>query len=72
MHITRLKRGYRIRLTDSEYSALVLLVNLGQADMESMNEFDWDDLKKDDPVKVRGLEKSFSDIPAMSIDEDSR
>lgn len=40
MKITRLKRGYRIRLSDSEFSALQAMVSLGEAYMEGMDEIE--------------------------------
>lgn len=52
MKITRLKRGYRIRCSDSEYAAIVHLTILGQGDYEAMEEWDNENL---DPAVKRGI-----------------
>lgn len=44
MKITRLKKGYRIRLSDSEMEALKLLCRHGDADVENMTESDINEL----------------------------
>jgi hypothetical protein len=50
--ITRLKRGYRIRCSDSEFAALSLLVTYGHSDMEALMEEGEADLS---PAQRRGL-----------------
>ena len=72
MHVTRLKHGYRIRLNDSEYAALVHLVVLGRGDVEAMTDIDWAHLKEDDPAAARGLAGTFAEYSALSVDEDRR
>ena len=74
MKITRLKRGYRINLSDSEYAALVHLIGLGQGDMEGMNESDWEYLGEDDDGKaiIRGWDATFSRIAPMVVTDDRR
>lgn len=47
MKITRLKNGYRIRLSDSEFNAVGSLVGLGEAYMEGMDDVERDDTERD-------------------------
>lgn len=70
MKITRLKKGYRIAVTDTEFEALSFLVMHGQGDMEGV-----------DPKKEHGLhgrvarlltDGRFGEHRAMRIDEDRR
>jgi hypothetical protein len=44
MKITRLKKGYRINLSDSEYAALLDLVIRGEGELEGMGDYEWDEL----------------------------
>tara|TARA_Y100001963_G_C6538044_1_gene334176 strand:- start:196 stop:402 length:207 start_codon:yes stop_codon:yes gene_type:complete len=54
MKITRLKRGYRINMSDIEYELYLRLMDSGMADMQ--------DLDLDDPIeryfdRINGTEK---------------
>ena len=54
MKITRLKRGYRIHMSDIEYELYLRLMDSGMADMQ--------DLDLDDPIeryfdRINGTEK---------------
>lgn len=52
MKITRLKRGYRIKLSDSEFAALQDLCTRGEGEVEALEPWEDDELEPD--VK-RGL-----------------
>jgi hypothetical protein len=47
MKVTRLKKGYRIRLTDREMDALNTMMTLGEAYMEGMDDIERDETEKD-------------------------
>jgi hypothetical protein len=47
MKITRLKTGYRIRLSDSEFRAVSSLISLGEAYMEGMSDEERDETERD-------------------------
>lgn len=47
MKIVRLKRGYRINLSDSEFNAVAHLVSLGEAYMEGMSDQERDETERD-------------------------
>ena len=68
MKVTRLWRGMRIRLTDPEYRALVLLVELGLANLETARAMA-------ESASVRGHLRSQrwrSEAGPLRIDEDRR
>lgn len=72
MKITRLKRGYRIGLTDTEFEALCVLVNKGQTDFEGVDISAEYGSVYGKPV-ARLLEQGrFSFRAAMQVDEDRR
>lgn len=54
MKITRLKSGYRIRLSDSEFDALHVLVGYGEGDVNAMEDHEW---KGFTASEKRGLNK---------------
>lgn len=68
MKITRLKKGVRISLTDSEFEALRHLVQLGKSDIEG------DDMQLAglSPAGKRAIRARFSEINCFHIDEDRR
>jgi hypothetical protein len=67
--IVRLKKGYRIRLSDSEFKAIGSLVSLGEAYMEGMDDTERDDTERDMGratfIKVTGP-------GSWAVDEDRR
>lgn len=69
MKVTRLKKGYRLRLSDTEFEALATLVEHGQADLCG------EDLTQH-PLARRVAtcieSGTFSAMDAMGIDEDRR
>lgn len=69
MKITRLKRGYRISLSDAEFGVLAYLAGDGQCGLngEDLNNYPLSAAEK--AVIRRGR---FSEIDAMRIDEDRR
>jgi hypothetical protein len=69
MKITRLKKGYRIRLTDREFKATSSLVSLGEAYMEGMDDVERDDTEKD---MGRAAYKRVTGPGSWAIDEDRR
>jgi hypothetical protein len=69
MKITRLKKGYAIRLSDGEFEALTRLVEHGQSDFEGVN------LKREYGVsgaELRAFRGRFALRAAMGVDEDRR
>ena len=66
MKVTRLKRGYRIHLSDSEYRALCLLVNEG---IEGFAPNDWSGMGPSEKVACR---RTFSRVDCLDIDDDRR
>jgi hypothetical protein len=68
MKIVRLKRGYKIRLNDSEYAALFELCTRGDGDMEGLSEWDWEQIGAD--VK-RGL-RTVTGRGSWALAEDRR
>ncbi|MGO8914450.1 MAG: hypothetical protein ACLQJR_00920 [Stellaceae bacterium] len=69
MKIIRLKRGYRISLSDGEFEALSLLVEYGtEADEEQRDEF----LALASSGAKRALKGRFALREPMEIDEDRR
>lgn len=69
MKITRLKRGYRIRMNDGEFNAVGHLISLGEAYMEGM-----DEVEHDDTVREMGR-ATFAKITgsgSWAVDEDRR
>lgn len=68
MKITRLKRGYRINLSDSEYQALCQLVSWGTGEWEGLSQWDLDCL---DPMVKRGLH-SFDSHACMAVTDNRR
>ena len=70
MKITRLKRGYRLRLSDSEFDALEFLVNHGQADWGTVSTEEYTTMP---PAVRRVLDFGrLSEIGWARIDEDRR
>jgi hypothetical protein len=69
MKITRLRRGYRIHLSDTEFRALCFLVNLGATDLEGMNDHEVPGTLAMKRLLFRGR---FAEFAAMGIDEDRR
>lgn len=65
MKITRLRRGYRIHLSDSEFEALMDLATRGQGEIEAMNEAEWAGLEPD--IK-RGL-KTITGRGSWAVDD---
>jgi hypothetical protein len=65
MKITRLKRGYRIRVSDSEFEALVDLTTLGENELD---EDGYDDLST---KSKRGM-KSITGSGSWATAEDRR
>jgi myo-inositol-hexaphosphate 3-phosphohydrolase len=68
--ITRLKRGYRINLSDAEFQALEFLVSHGQGDMAGV------DLREEYNLGGRIIDLlesgRFSEFAALAVDEDRR
>ena len=69
MKITRLKRGYRISLSDSEFAALSFLIQHGQCDMEGVDPEDWGVIGKPRDHLMNGR---LGMINALVVDEDRR
>jgi len=65
MKITRLRKGYRINLSDSEFEALCLLVQHGESDIDGVSRAI--DLGFVSPAAKRALDKI-----RMSVDDDRR
>ena len=68
MKVTRLKRGYRINLSDAEFEALEHLVMLGKSDMEGADE----QLDFLSHRARHAMEKDFLSGDCLAIDEDRR
>ncbi len=69
MKITRLKRGYRISLSDGEFEALSLLVDHGvSASVEEGDEF----LATASPAAKRAFKGRFALREPMEVDENRR
>lgn len=70
MKITKLKRGYRVTLSDGEFDALDHLVALGMADVAG------DELNQTVNLSPGGrraiISGRFSMLAAMHVDEDRR
>jgi hypothetical protein len=69
MKITRLRNGYRIRLSDTEFEALAVLVDHGQADLTG------EDLDQHPiPKRVASCIQTgtFSVLNPLAVDEDRR
>jgi hypothetical protein len=66
--VTKLKRGYVIRLSDSEFGALEYLVQLGQTDLEG-EDLSWHPLT---PAVKRAINGRFMERAAMAVDDDRR
>ena len=47
MKIDRLKRGYRIRLSDSEFAALQDVVTRGEGEYQCLNDYEWSEMEAD-------------------------
>lgn len=69
MKITRLKKGFRIRLSDSEFKAVGSLVSLGEAYMEGMDDVERDETEKD---MGRAAYNRVTGPGSWAIDEDRR
>ncbi len=69
MNVTRLKQGYRIRLSDSEMEALEMLVGMGLMETEK---YDPKELQVSPSAKRVLNSPRWQDIALMSIDEDRR
>jgi len=65
MKITRLKRGYRIRCSDSEFAALIDVFTRGEGEIEGMTEHDWKELDRD---VARGL-KTVSGTGSWAVED---
>jgi hypothetical protein len=64
MKVTKLKRGYSIRLNDTEFAALVELVNHGEAEFQGI-----------DPVQEYGIPKRVAaamDGLSLRVTDDRR
>jgi hypothetical protein len=69
MNITRLQRGYRINLSDGEFSALSLLVEYGvEARAEQGDEF----LAAASAAAKRAFKGRFALREPLEVDEDRR
>lgn len=66
MKITRLKRGYAIRLSDGEFEALFHIVMLGKADVDDTG------FANLSLAARRAISGRLSDIAALRVDEDRR
>jgi hypothetical protein len=67
MKVTRLKSGYRIRLSDSEFEALETIISHGVSDLC--------ELGQDEVLSSRARRafyKTFTDFSATAPDEDRR
>ena len=69
MKITRLRRGYRISLSDTEFNALAYLVTLGQSDLEGVNE---EEIPGTPAEKRHLFQGRFVEQAAMRVDDDRR
>lgn len=67
MKVTRLKRGYAIRLSDSEYATLRVLVQHGKSDMEgdALGQFM-------EPLEIRGWKAAFNCMDPLAVTDDRR
>ncbi len=68
MKIVRLKKGYRITCSDSEFAALQDLTTRGEGELEGLEDGDWKDI---DPAVRRGL-KTVTGAGSWSLHEDRR
>lgn len=69
MKITRLKRGFRVRLSDSEFRAVGSLISLGEAYMEGMDDIERDETERD---MGRAAFAKVTGPGSWAIDEDRR
>lgn len=65
MKITRLKRGYRIRLSDSEFAALEDVAIRGAGEIEGLENWEFEQLE---PEIRRGL-KTITGQGSWAIDD---
>ncbi len=66
MKITRLQRGYSIRLSDSEFAALNDIVARGLGEYEGMSKSDWAAI---DPIVKRGLNGTWFNAGCMAVED---
>jgi hypothetical protein len=68
MKVTRLRKGYTIRLTDGEFEALGHLVLLGSSDMEGADPADYSMSRG----AVRALNGRLGEQNPLRVDDDRR
>ena len=68
MKITRLKRGYRIRLSDAEFAALSDVQIRGEGEYEGLEEWELDEIS---PQIRRGL-KTITGAGSWAVEGETR
>lgn len=70
MRITRLRRGYRVRLSDAEFEALCFIVRQGQEELNNFVEEDLGHLSL--PAREALSTDRFQSDKTMKVDDDRR